>query len=292
MIKKVFMEPNFKCKVSDRSGGEHEWLTYATSENELRQQLEESEYTITRISSYDFSKWKDKAAKATRGTIEEHARGEKTNFKSSIWSELKPHLFELFHGKCAYCESKVLHVASGDVEHYRPKKKVEEDPLHPGYYWLAYDVNNLFPCCEKCNRARGKMNHFPIKGSRVYRPGNLTAEEPLLLNPLNDNPEEHLDFTPGQFMLGRDTYFGTVNGTTDIGKKSVEIYNLNRRNLVEERRTEEECVVNALKLAIVNGDRDKFSSILSDLRNGVRELSAAVVASVRIWWEQWQWQPD
>lgn len=283
MIHRTFKEPNFNCKVCD-AGNEYEWLTYADSEGELRQRLEESDYTVIQINNYDFSKWKDKANDATLEAITEHASGEKSNFKSSIWSELKLHLFDLFHGKCAYCESRVLHVASGDVEHYRPKKKVEEDPSHPGYYWLAYDFNNLLPCCEKCNRARAKMNHFPVKEFRAYRPEDLEREEPLLLNPYKHCPKKHLYFPPGK----DDTYFGTVNGTTDVGKTSVKIYNLNRAKLVEERREEQEHVVNALKLAIVSGNREKFFSIWSDLHNGIREFSVATLASARAWWEQWR----
>jgi hypothetical protein len=47
------------------------------------------------------------------------------------------------HGKCALCESKVTHIAYGDVEHFRPKaayRQSPDDPLvRPGYYWLAYE---------------------------------------------------------------------------------------------------------------------------------------------------------
>ena len=119
-----------------------------------------------------------------------------------IWSELKSYLFEIFDGKCAYCESKVLDVAAGDVEHYRPKKGVDGMPTHPGYYWLAYDLENLLPCCEKCNRAGAKMNLFPIpmEGDRAWRPeDDIEAEHPYLLNPYGHDPAEHL-----RFVLGPD----------------------------------------------------------------------------------------
>jgi uncharacterized protein (TIGR02646 family) len=229
VIHRTFKEPNYKCKVSDRQGEQYEWLAYANSESELRQRLEEGGYSVISISEYDFKEWVAKAAVATQEAIDAHARGEKPKFKSSIWSELKLHLFELFDRKCAYCESWVLHVVPGDVEHYRPKRKVEEEPLHPGYYWLAYDFNNLLPCCPKCHQARAKMNHFPVRGFCAYCPEDFDKEEPLLLNPYKDDPAQHLYFPPGE----EDTYFGTVEGITDAGEKSVEIYHLNRADLVE-----------------------------------------------------------
>ena len=47
---------------------------------------------------------------------------------------MKRRLDLLFHGKCAYCETFYSASAPVDVEHYRPKGAVSEDPSHPGYY--------------------------------------------------------------------------------------------------------------------------------------------------------------
>jgi hypothetical protein len=170
LIHRNFREPNYRCKVTDYKGDSHEWLTYASSEDELRQRLEAQDLAVAEIKAYDFEQWKDRAAGARRTAVEAHDSGQPINFNSNLWGELKLHLFELFDGKCAYCEARVLHVAWGDVEHYRPKRAVLEDDTHPGYYWLAYDTDNLLPCCPKCNEARGKQTHFPIKagGQRAY----------------------------------------------------------------------------------------------------------------------------
>jgi hypothetical protein len=41
-------------------------------------------------------------------------------------------LDDLFHEKCAYCESRYRAVDSRDVEHFRPKGAITESPAHPG----------------------------------------------------------------------------------------------------------------------------------------------------------------
>ncbi len=277
MIQRTFKEPNFKCKVIGEDGEEYEWLAHADSEDELRRQLEKRGYTIVSIREYDFEVWKAKAEEATREAIESIESGNKPEFKSSIWSELKLHLFEIFDGKCAYCESKVLHVASGDVEHYRPKKKVTKVPLHQGYYWMAYNTSNLLPSCEKCNRARGKKNHFPVKETRVYsHQEDLGSEEPLLLHPYDHDPAQHLYFPPS---------VGTVAGVTDKGEESVEIYNLKRDKLTEKRREEQENVVKDLEYYIIK-DRARLRSIWHDMRCGIRQYSAAALAQASAWWEE------
>src|SRR5262245_40081226 len=77
-------------------------------------------------------------------------------------------LLKLFNGKCAYCETDIESNQPGDVEHFRPKGRVvdeEFEPIrinhpkwgemdHPGYFWLAYEWDNLFPSCIDCNRYR------------------------------------------------------------------------------------------------------------------------------------------
>src|SRR5215218_4032845 len=69
---------------------------------------------------------------------------------------VKTALIKAQHDKCFLCESKITHIAHGDVEHYRPKagyKQVESDKLQtPGYYWLTYEWDNLFLACQVCNQ--------------------------------------------------------------------------------------------------------------------------------------------
>jgi uncharacterized protein (TIGR02646 family) len=128
---------------------------------------------------------------------------------------VKKRLEELFHGKCAYCESLYASQAPVDVEHYRPKGSVEGAADHPGYWWLAAEWTNLLPSCLDCNRRRrqtapilsaklevlykemltGKQDSFPVLGVRAAQePDDLSAERPLLLDPTRDDPDDHLAF--------------------------------------------------------------------------------------------------
>ena len=167
--------------------------------------------------------------------------------RSTVWQDLKPYLVWLFGGKCAFCESKFLIVSFGDVEHFRPKRGVTEDPTHPGYYWLAFDESNLLPSCERCNR-NSKANHFPISGQRAQQPGSsLDNEQPLLLNPCEVDPQNHLDFSLD--LNGQP--IGLVTARSEIGRQTIQIFNLNREDLVEARRREQQAFVNRIKFCVL-----------------------------------------
>ncbi|HTG34186.1 MAG TPA: hypothetical protein VLB76_14755 [Thermoanaerobaculia bacterium] len=230
MIKRKFLPPNFRCRV--RRDGDTNWLMMRAERREdLATRLKAKDYEILDIVEYSFDDWLERARVATEEALETKGRKD-YEFQEKIWSDLKQYLFEVFNGKCAYCESYVHQVAPGDVEHYRPKKTLNEKGVdHPGYYWLAYEVTNLLPSCEPCNRKR-KRNRFPVNNGFWARcPGEVSLEQPLLLNPYNDNPREHLRFKP----VSEESALSTVRGHTLKGEKSVDIYNLNRLALAERR---------------------------------------------------------
>jgi uncharacterized protein (TIGR02646 family) len=136
------------------------------------------------------------------------------------------------HGKCAFCEAKVGHISSGDVEHFRPKagyRQLRRGPLRqPGYYWLAYAWENLLFVCELCNR-REKSNWFPLaKGSRRARsPGHPVAhEQTRFIDPSREDPAAHLTF--------REHAVIAVNGSRR-GKMTRRGLGLNRRELSAHR---------------------------------------------------------
>lgn len=129
--------------------------------------------------------------------------------------KVKKALEGMFEGKCAYCESKIVHVSWGDIEHFRPK---DTFPL------LAVVWENLLLGCSICNGAKFKGTKFPLD----------TNGEPLLINPCIDNPEEHLEFEYDQISKQF-----IVVGKDDKGDTSIETYGLNRNrnknDLLEER---------------------------------------------------------
>lgn len=232
MIWAKWREPNFRFHAVDMDGHTEQHFCHAESDEELRTRLiTKYHLRVQHIEPYDFSEWKVRAKLATQQAIADHeANRRPIKFKDGIWRELKWHLFELFYGKCAYCESMPRAVSAGDVEHYRPKAKVKEDPSHPGYYWLAYDVSNLLPACELCNRNPAKMIHFPIQGvyARDHRQP-LDSEDPLLLNPYNRivDPFEHLEFLENGEVIAREN--------SSYGNTSRTIYRLNRAGIGDER---------------------------------------------------------
>ena len=176
-------------------------------------------------------------------------------------------LLEMFHGKCAYCESKITNIYNGDIEHFRPKGKVHEAiPVQPGYYWLAADWDNLLFSCPFCNQTNthkiiedgktqevvlGKLNQFPLETEKFrlnYRHGNiylsnrilykevfdLEESERLLLNPCLDLNIENL------FKYNDDGAIIVNEGLTYIEQKkaetSIRVYALHRLNLAQARR--------------------------------------------------------
>lgn len=232
-----FKVPNVWCDATDPAGRPRlQWVAWASSTEDMQARLEERDWTVHTVRDYDFAAdWQQDVAALTQVLLK-HAPGSPLpEFDSEKWRDLKRHLFELFDGKCAYCEQRVTTVDYGDVEHYRPKRRVEEEPTHPGYYWLAYDAHNFLPACVLCNRGRGKANHFPVRdGTRATTPAGLAGEEPLLYHPYEHDATTH-------FEILRT---GQIKGRTDVGRTSVEIYGLRRDGLREDRRSAMEAVRN------------------------------------------------
>jgi uncharacterized protein (TIGR02646 family) len=153
-------------------------------------------------------------------------------FDGKIWGRnVKKALMLAQHNKCCYCESKLPPTSYGDVEHYRPKGAVRQiagqHEEHPGYYWLAYDWNNLLVSCAFCN-TRHKRNLFPLvdNNARVRsHHDNIDSEQPLLVNPAIEDPRDHIYFR-GDAPVPR----------TEIGRLTIQLLGLRNTNLDEARR--------------------------------------------------------
>lgn len=196
--------------------------------------------------------WFAKAKAKTQDATREAGRLEADR---SVYADdrVKAALEELFHGKCAYCESDILAAFDWDVEHFRPKGRVAEREDHPGYYWLAYNWENLFPSCQHCNQNRkdrplwedsalgsaaGKLDQFPLadESTRALGPASdLATEKRLLIDPCADQPEDHLRFAVDGAVIA-------VAGDRQ-GETSIAVFHLDRRRLRLRRR---ETVVAAL----------------------------------------------
>lgn len=103
-------------------------------------------------------------------------QGKRINESYTIYKEkmVREALRKMCYGKCAYCESRITAVYSGDIEHFRPKGR---------YHWLAADWENLLFACPFCNQThtheiaadgkikevvQGKLDQFPLL-TEAYR---------------------------------------------------------------------------------------------------------------------------
>lgn len=157
---------------------------------------------------------------------------------------VKQALLEMQQGKCAYCEVKV-HDNPGTIDHFRPSGEVKqvdgEQRLRPGYYWLAYEWENLLLACVNCNQY-SKRTLFPLARPELRARSihdDLSREEPLLINPADDDP--------GAFVRFREEMIEAIDGNVR-GRETIRVLKLNDRpNLVEDRRQ---------RLQIMHGLRD------------------------------------
>lgn len=198
-------------------------------------------------------------------------------------------LDQLFHGKCAYCESPYRAVDALDVEHFRPKGGVDEAPAHPGYWWLAADWRNLLPSCPACNQRRkhveympgmsleaierallakpastsGKANRFPMldKNWVIAVDADLAVEDPLLINPCDREPEIYLEWVfdrdPATPIWNADPVVPFLRarlagaGDDPHGDASIKIFGLNRVGVVK-ARIQQVRSIQRLCLPIIN----------------------------------------
>jgi hypothetical protein len=201
-------------------------------------------------------RWRDlrkRGSDAVRALSENFQPATPPKFKEALYQGYMEFLLTIFRSKCAYCESK-LSGQPGDVEHFRPKGRVSDlrftpvrvqDPVwgdiaHPGYYWLAYDWDNLLPSCADCNRFRwhekgvgaGKADRFPVDGPYAVRPAQLAAEHPLLIDPSKVDPMDHLEV-----QYDHVTKSMVLVAKTPEGTATIEMFGLNQRPVLVQQRT-------------------------------------------------------
>jgi uncharacterized protein (TIGR02646 family) len=175
-----------------------------------------------------------KAFAADRAGFQSGAKAFEFDRGTYASDEVKAALRAAQADKCAFCEAKVTHVTTGDVEHFRPKAAVKQRagaPLErPGYFWLAYEWSNLLLACSNCN-SRHKGNLFPLidpaKRCKSRR-GKLEREQPQFINPAAENPTAFITFV-GETLIARDG--------DHRGQATIDALGLNRTELREHRLT-------------------------------------------------------
>lgn len=143
-----------------------------------------------------------RAAVETQDLWTVYDAGGQPQVKSGVYNapDVKAALLVAQHEKCAFCETRDTR-SPGAVEHFRPKhgwKQQRSDSLNrPGYFWLGYEWSNLLFSCTMCNDTGHKGNLFPLSDpSKRARPRaqSIAAEDPLLINPYEEDPSTHLEW--------------------------------------------------------------------------------------------------
>src|SRR5258706_9891547 len=182
--------------------------------------------------------------------------------------DVKNLLVAVHHNKCCYCEKKFLDPLCFDVEHFRPKRGVRQsvdvktyEP--PGYYWLAYRWDNLLLSCIPCNR-KYKDTCFPLRdplGRAWSHHHDITLERPLLIDPVELDPRDHI-----QFFDERPV------GVTDEGRATIKVLDLSRVHLTEDRRGRLDEIVKSydlLKLADAHSEIADFKLFAAEARDNI-----------------------
>lgn len=105
--------------------------------------------------------------------------------------------------RCMYCEDS----EATDIEHFYPKAT---------YPARSFRWDNYLLACSNCN-SNYKRSQFPVDNMGL----------PLLINPMDEDPMDHLDLslTTGKFVPA-----------TDKGKESIKVFGLDRQVLEVGRR--------------------------------------------------------
>jgi uncharacterized protein (TIGR02646 family) len=176
-------------------------------------------------------------------------------------AQIKDALVNMFHGKCAYCESKITVVTYGAIEHFYPKSK---------YVDLTFEWSNLLLSCDVCNNANHKGTKFPLDAK-----GN-----PLLIDPTDENtdPNKHLEFD-WDAIAG----LASVYGRDERGETVETIFDLNgmngRRELVAHRSQYVKKLFALLRLAR-SGDEGAIA-LLKESCDSSAEYSAFALVHIR-----------
>ena len=170
-------------------------------------------------------------------------------FDATIWRRYKPVLLEMFHHKCAFCEKR-LDVYEGEVEHFRPRNGAQGQdgsfsPKH--YWWLAYEWGNLLIVCKTCGYLKKSL--FPVDGNRSEQNDDPFNEQYVLIDPCTDEPHDHFWF---------DTELCTIIAKTSRGQIMIEMLDLNRKSLIEQRKSDIRTIKTLINQNISNLDQYEY----------------------------------
>ena len=208
------------------------------------------------------------------------------DFSRDIYAhkDVKDALVGMQHEKCAFCEAKPLPVSDGDIEHFRPKGAVRAKKggrrVQPGYYWLAYEWENLLLACGRCNR-RHKRDEFPLAvpaHRAADHRADVTLESPMLVDPSREDPTLVIGF--------RDHVPHAVGGDAR-GETTIEVLGLRRPELNRDREEHLERLYQVFLVATLPAVprklRDEATALLDRATAAPAEYSAMSSTAVAGW---------
>jgi len=170
-------------------------------------------------------------------------------------------LSELFHGKCAFCETRG-HLRA---RYFRPEREAEplarSEYAHLYYTWLRTDWGNVYLVCGDCSAAAGnrfptirpdrgplptldQLESFANEGFGLWRFGH--RDRRLLLDPCADRAFS------GHLGLARS---GRIEAFTRKGAETIGTFDLDRSDLVRSR---------------ADAFENYFSLLVDELQRGAR----------------------
>ena len=153
-------------------------------------------------------------------------------------NEVKLALRAMFHEKCAYCESYTTHVSYSEIEHFKPKSKYPE---------LCFEWNNMNFSCEICNGKAHKGDKFPLEN-----------ENGPIINPVEENPDNHF-----KFIYNKEWDQAIVIPIGTRAETTVDIFKLNDRQTLLEKRTKRVKEILIIKIIADRGDQEAKNLLAS-----------------------------
>jgi hypothetical protein len=195
------------------------------------------------------------------------------------WSPIKEYLEKMSNRKCWYTESKNPGFPN-EVEHFRPKGRVEENGSIKHWYWfLAFNPDNYRLSCQFPNRLSrnpllgatgGKGDKFPLVDELKYANTRFRRdnETPILLDPCNENDVNLLIFNPDGRPALSPLYRADLVAKERVEMSSL-LLNLDYSTFNEER----ESLYNKIREAVLAGDAEpENTGLISYLSGQLNEL--------------------
>ncbi|MHB8283174.1 MAG: HNH endonuclease [Caulobacteraceae bacterium] len=158
-------------------------------------------------------------------------------------ADIKEALIAETFGKCAYCESKILHITYGDIEHVTPKSTHVD---------LTFSWINLTLACDRCNTNKGNAEG--------------------LVDPYHTDPGSVFHFL-GALVLPA--------AGSDQARTTEIVLKLNRKDLIERRMERIKAVNNQLDILHRTKDPILRAVLAEDIWTNEACASAEYSAAVR-----------